>query len=562
MSLVLTERNRLATPVELSATPPPTFAAPTFDALDLIPHDGTPDYVLGARQFAENHRDSAAALVQLAQAEQSIGENQAALSAAGRALSLIGRQGDDPLVFATLQVLLGCGRGDLAIKALPRIKSDEVRNLLRARLAIEEGKLDEAGRLLEKLESSDALATQGWIQMELNEYARAIHLFRQAISNRGATAPVLMNLGYAHAALGSRAKAIKSTKQALALAPEDEAIAFNLVSFYAANGDLDAARGELARLREAHPTRLRFDVAEADLYLRADEPEQAYAILRRARQSALWAYAEHIELAELEANLAFVEWRLGKERRKTAAKKVIEQLQRTEFHSLDIAGLLPALLSTSEDAAAVEDLYKSLADVHARNTLLFLETHVAIVQCKFRRATELAVMWAEKEIFSSHAAGVAVYLLADVSADFDKAFDLGTRALRIAGSTDELLNNLAYAYALAGDLTQARELLSDRPADSVFLTATEGLVEVLSGNTKRGLALYDAAYELAQEQGGDRDLPTMVRLNQALALHRAGVENLSLDLPEGWQHHPYWVLFKEAAERAGVSWQREAASRA
>src|SRR5438132_1160300 len=110
MSLVLTERNRLATPVELSATPPPTFAAPTFDVLDLTPYDGTPDYVLAARQFAENHRDSAAALVQLAQAEQSIAENDAALAAAARALSLIGRQGDDPLVFATLQVLLGCGR--------------------------------------------------------------------------------------------------------------------------------------------------------------------------------------------------------------------------------------------------------------------------------------------------------------------------------------------------------------------------------------------------------------------------------------------------------------------
>jgi len=345
------------------------------------------------------------------------------------------------------------------------------------------------------------------------------------------------------------------------LAPEDEAIAFNLVSFYTASGDLRAARDELARLRKVYPTRLRFDVAEADLYLRANEPEQAYAILRRARQSALWAYAEPIELAELEANLAFLEWRLGKENRKTAAKKVIEQLQRTEFRSLDIANLLPALLYSSEDAAAVEGLYTSLADVHARDALLFLETHVAIVQYKFSRAAELAVEWAEKEIFNSHAAGMAVYLLADVSADFERAFDLGTRALRIAGPTEELVNNLAYAYALAGDLTQARELLRDRRADSVFLTATEGLVEVLSGNTKRGIALYEAAHELAQKQGGDRDLPAMVRLNQALALHRAGVENRGLDLPEGWQHHPYWVLFKEAAERAGVSWQQEAASR-
>jgi len=50
----------------------------------------------------------------------------------------------------------------------------------------------------------------------------------------------------------------------------------------------------------------------------------------------------------------------------------------------------------------------------------------------------------------------------------------------------------------------------------------------------------------------------MVSLNKALALHRAGVENLVFDMPEGWQHHPYWALFKEVAERAGVSEQREA----
>jgi hypothetical protein len=281
-------------------------------------------------------------------------------------------------------------------------------------------------------------------------------------------------------------------------------------------------------------------------------------MLRRARTSVLWAYAEQGELVELEANLAFIEWRLGKMNRKAAAAKVIQQLQRTEFRSLDVARLLPALLYSSEDAATVEDLHRSLAGVHERETLLFLETHLAIVQCRFGPATELASEWADKEIFNAHAAGVAIYLLADVAADFERAFDLGIRALRIAGRTEELVNNLAYACALAGDLAQARELLRDRPADSVYLTATEGLVEILSGNTKRGLALYDDAYELAQTVGGDQDLPAMVRLNRALALHRLGVENMGLELPDGWKHHPYWVLFKEAAERAGVSWQRVA----
>ncbi len=554
MSLALTERNRLATPVELSATPPPSFATPAFVHFEFVTEEGDPAFVVAARAFAEAHRDSPAAVVQLAQAEQAIGANDAAIAAAQRALSLIGRHHDDPVVFAALQVLLGCGRGDLAIKVLPRIENDEVRDLLRARLAIEEGRITEAAELLDHLKSPEALATQGWIQLELKNYPRAIRLFRQALLNDGSTAPVLMNLGYAYSAVGSLAKAIKVTKQAVALAPQDESIGFNLVSFYAAADDLDAARKELSRLREVHPTRLRFDLAEADLWVRAGNPSEAYKILRRARHSSLWAYAEAIELAELKANLAFVEWRLEKAPVADAAKAVLEQLERTEFRSLDIASMLPALLGNYQDAETVEKTYHALAQVHEEDRLLFLQTHLAIIRLEFERATELAVKWAETDIFNPHAAGVAVYLLADVSDGFDKALEIGNRALRVAGSTEELVNNFAYACALGGRLAAARALLRGQSDDSVFLTATEGLVEVLAGNAQRGMALYEKAHTLAENEKGDRDLPTMVRLNQALALHRAGVAEPDLQLPDGWENHPYWVLFKQAAERAGVSW--------
>lgn len=553
MSLALVERSRLATPVELSTSPPPKFAAPDFDVPDLGTYDGTPAYVLAARRFAESHQGSAAAFVQVAQAEQTIHDNDAALAAAERALSLIPRQGDDPLVFAALQVQLACGRRDLAVKALQRIKNNEVRDLLRARLAIESGRLGDAAQLLESLDSPDALAAQGWIELEFDRYDRAVHLYRRAIASGGVSPAVLANLGYAHGALGSRAKAIKVTRQARALAPKDEAFAFNLVCFYMADGDFEAARHELAQMRDAHPTRLRFDVAEADLYMQVNEPGEAYSILRRARQSALWAYAEPCELAELEANLAFVEWRLGKTSRESAAKTAIDQLHRNDCRSLDIACLLPALLSTAEDETQVEGLYDKLSALHGRDAMLFLETHLAILQYRFRDAAELAVEWASKEIFNSHAAGVAVYLLTDAMGDFDRAYQVGTRALRTSRATEELVNNVAYSFALGGRLTEARELLSEhRTGDSVYFHATEGLIEVLSGNTERGRALYHAAYKLAQ-MTRDRDLPDMVSLNETLAMHRTGVEHPSLELPSGWQRSPYWVLFKEAAERAGLS---------
>lgn len=563
MSVVLTERNRLATPVELSVVPPPSFTGlEVARASVATPHDGTPDFVLAARAFAQAHDDSAAALVQLAQAEQSIGEIDEAVAAAQRALSLVSRDRDDPIVFAAVQVLLATGNGELAGEALAKINNKEIRDLLRARVAIDRGRFDEGAELLDGLASAEAVATRGWLHLQMQHFDKAIRLFRKAIESDGATVPLLTNLGYAHAASGARQKAIRITRQAQALAPDDELVGFNLVSFYIADDDLDAARAELSRLRAVHPTRLRFDLAEAGLYLWMHQPDQALVVLRRARTSSLWAYAEQRELAELEANLAFVEWRLGRTTREAAASVVVSQLKRTGFQSLDIARLVPALLSHRRDANQLGELYKSLAEVHTSDTLLFLETHIALAGCQFDRATELAREWATKEIFDAHAAGLAVYLLTEVKGAFDDAIALGNSALRVAGSSDDLRNNLAYVYALAGRLGEARELLRDHRPESVHLTATEGLVEILSGSIERGSALYDRAYEIASRQSnGDPTLPTLVRLNQSLALYRAGTEDeLKLELPAGWEKNPHLVLFQQAAERARNR-MRDASSR-
>jgi Flp pilus assembly protein TadD len=554
MSIAFTEHNRLATPVELASVPPPDFAH-TFEPVELGPrYDGTPEHVLKARAFADAHRTSPAALVQLAQAEQSVGEDRAAIAAASQALAEVSQGGDDPVVFAAVQVLLSYGCIEDATKSLTKINNEELRDLLRARVAIQSGELDAAAELLDGLGSSEALATRGWIDLQLGRFDKAIRLFRKALEGEAPTAPVLTNLGYAHAALGAREKAIRVTRQARAIAPGDELVGFNLVSFYVADENLEAARGELERLRQMHPRRLRFDLAEADLFLHAGHPERAFDVLRRARTSVLWAYAEPQELAELEANLAFVEWRLGRKSSKAAATEVASQLERTDFRSLDIARLIPALLAHRDDALQLDQLLESLAANHTADELLFLKTHIALVHFEFDRATQLAKEWAEKEIFNTYAVSLAVYLLADVAGTLDEAISLGKRGCRIAGAAEQLVNNLAYAYALAGNLSEARDLLRVPHHESVYMTATEGLIEILSGNRERGSWLYDRSYELAcQQSSSTPNLSQLVQLNKALALYRAGAsKNVKLDMPERWERDPYLMAFRLAAERAGA----------
>lgn len=560
MSLMLTEHNRLATPVELVSMAPPAFTHTEILTQGFErPYDGTPEFVLDAREFAERHPSSPAALVQLAQAELAGGDDQAATLAATGALAALGRGHDDPIVFSVVQVLLASGSVDDAERALGRLQQNELRSVLQARVAIQRHDVDAAADLLDDLDSPEALATRGWIEIERARFDRAIALLRKALSSSGPTVPVLTNLGYAYAALGARDKAIRVTKQARALAPEDEIIGFNLVSFFVAEGDLDAARDELKHLRSQHPTRLRFDIAEADLFLYAKQPERALRVLRRARTSTLWAIAEPDELAELEANLAFVEWRLGITTASKAADAILTQLRRTEFRNLEIARLLVPLVRRRNEAERVSAALSEMLTRRQEDELLFLSSQLAFVRGEFRRASELAQRWTRSERFNASAFAMAVYLLTDVDADLDSAINLGKQGLRVAGANEQLLNNVAYSLALAGRLAEARKLLRTPHEDSVYLTATEGLVEILSGNVDHGIELYDRASALAQrDESDDPSLPMLAQLNKTMALFRAGVLRAAeLKLPEGWEEDPHLAVFALSAEREGATYVRD-----
>jgi tetratricopeptide (TPR) repeat protein len=483
MSLALAETNRLAAPLRVATMPPSSLIAEQLAFIpELHEEPSAPEFLLAARVFAERNEGSPAAAVRLAQAEQAAGDDEAAVRAATKALKLIRREPDSSLAFALVQLLIGCNRIDLAARAIEDVPSSDVRAVLAARIAIEHGELEQALALLEPVETLEALSARGWVLLELRRYAEAVRAFRRALSIGRANPTLLTNLGYAHAALGARERAIKETKQAHVLTPASELIGFNLVSYYLADGRSAEALSELARLREFHPTRLRFDLAEADIHLRHDDVARAYAILRRARTSQLWAMAEPAELAELTANLAFVEWRLGELGRKEARAIVVDELARTGFAHLPITGLLPPLLRMREDAEELEWVVGKVEAANPNEELHQLRTHLALLRCDFAEAVERAVAWAEDQIFNAHAAAAAVHLLTDVSGEYDRAIDIGLKALRVAGSPGSLVNNVAYALALAGRVDEARDLLPDDTGESVHLTATKALVDILSGS--------------------------------------------------------------------------------
>ena len=514
-----------------------------------------PQFLLSSRTFAERHQPSAAAAVRLAQAEQAAGNREAAVKAAVDCLQILRRQPDTAIAFALVQVLIGCDQLDIATQAIAQVPSEDLRATLEARIAIQRGELERALALLDSAESFEALTDRGWLLLQAHRFPEAIHVLRRALSIGGPNATLLTNLGYAHAAVGAREKAIKETKQAQAILPTSELIGFNLVSYHLAADRPGEAMRELARLREFHPTRLRFDLAEAEIHLRVDDVDTAYSTLRRARTSALWATAEGTERSELTANLAFVEWRLGKTSRNKAQQIVVEKLERSEYRHLPIAGLLPPLMRPRDVAGELEQLINKLQETNPGADLYLLRTHLAFLRCDFREAAKQAAAWAEDEIFNAHAAAHATYLLTDASGEVDRAISIGRTGLQIAGSTQQLVNNVAYALAAAGRLKEARSLLPNDLGESVYLTATAALIDILSGDVDQGVAGYDRAHELARRRAAIQpELAYLVLLHKAIALRRAGRSEgeVEIDPPAEFRDNPGVVLAQQVAKRAGL----------
>lgn len=567
MTLALTPHNRLAAPTDsipMSPLPPQPPSAEAFLTGFAEPGDTEtpPSYLLTAREHAEEFDDSPVALARLAQAEESASNTAAALDAAERALKLSLSNHDDPAAFAAGQLLLGNGGAAIVRALLSKVRPGSPLAELAAKGAIACGCHDDAERVLAGSDSLEALMLLGWLALERGKPRKAIQLLRTALREYGGTPGVFTNLGYAHAQLGELARAIRETREALALAPGDRLIAFNLVSFLSANGARAEAIAVLDRLEEIYPADVDLALARADVFSRFGDRSSAHRTLQRARTSTGMATASRAARAQLEANLAFMRWLTGRRSRQDTRTVVLEQLRISEYRSLPIVGLLPALLQQSSDVDVVESLLAELERIHPARDLLFMKVHRAIVRRESSEAVALARAWVENDPLNPLAASLAVQLTGDIAGQYQAAVDIGCRALRYAPHDAALINNVAYALAEAGRLRAARELLARVPfEDHVTLTATRALVDLLDGLVEEGLRGYRRAQALALQRK-HQTLAWLVEAYCTLAvrgLDRELLDSFRLQAPDELLLSPevdqdvnVW-LFRYRAEREGLS---------
>lgn len=566
MALVMDRGERqIAAPKQLEFLPPHLMGPrdPIMRLARASDEDPQGDdfHVLQARRLTERNPTSAAAWARLAQAELGADNLQSAAGAASSALEKMNPV-DGAAALAAAIVLVACGRTEEAERALRDLEANGHAQsfgglrTFRATLAAQRGDCDQALRLVSGLDTPESWSLQGWINLQQRDYANAIRSYRRALKEGRADPEILTNIGYAHAALGQRDRAIRDTQYALSLRPANQSrVGLNLVAYYCADGRFDDAIKVLRTLQEQSPHDLDLWFAEAGVKVSMGIPREAHRTLRRIRTS-LWAHLSEMQQAELTSNLAFVGWLIGKHSKKDAASEVLRELRRVDYSAPRLTEMLPPLLDRFSDAKTLREVLVSTMQANPGVRLPFLDVNLAVLERRFDDATTLSVEWVDDEPLNPAPALAATFLLVDVACDPYAASELGLKALRRIPAANALANNVAYALALANRAEEAKSIVPEDQTPQC--TATRGLIALCLGDREEALVQYRHALSLAAE-ANDPDLVALVALNVMIGLQRFGgdlsAEEVALPtvrFSDTWTDQPRFEIIVKKMERLGV----------
>ena len=392
----------------------------------------------------------------------------------------------------------------------------------------------------------------------------ALHSLRAAQSLSGPNPALLINQAYAFALLGSLKKAVRAAQQATALAPQDLTASFNLANYLRAFGRPDLALDEMSRLATQVGTHPLISSAKADILLGMGNLGDALRELRRATHHTDESQSSSHQ-AELRANIAVLEWVAGKRDRKDCLRLVTEEI-RTTGPQVSLACIIADLATERSDVRLLETLVTQLREQHTDEELLPVTTRLAYLRGDYVEAAELSVAWSHAYPLDAQAARAAVFHVGQSCGEYSRAGDLGLSYLRRLPRDVMLANNTAFALGLAGRHAEAERLLKDFTAESVFLTATRGLLEFAKGNVAAGLAGYDLAEALARSNDArvaelDPFLACM-RVQETLVIYHFGLatseripeELKRFSLPNDWTSDLRFKPFAVVAKRLPAPW--------
>jgi tetratricopeptide (TPR) repeat protein len=538
MTLALTDEPDVAgLPAAAPARPASMeTVTPLREALGLS-HDSEPAHVLQAQWLADEHPRSAIALVRLAQAALSVGDEDRACAAARAAIAALdSKQGTAPYVrHAAALVLAAAGATDAA-DALAEDRQPGAA-VIRAGLAFEADADETAAlRMLDGESGPLAQSMRGWLLLE-DKPGEAVAALRAAARNGLRSTDVLVNLGYGLASLGATDKAVRVTREATVLSPSDLNAAYNLSVYLSRQGRTQEALAELDRIAQARPhdPELALRRAWGHVHLANDVPT-ALRHLRDARERLRFK-GEVTARAEVETSIAYLEFKIGR-KTKTAAKSALWQRLPASGPGREVTRMLASLLGDPGDGPELARLLREAGHTLTSEQRLVQESRLAVLENQVEEAVSLAMQAVDTAGDDPEVMGYAMFVIGETAGRYQEAAALVDR---FDGPLDpRVANNIALALALAGKAQQAEKVVA-RAGGAAALPyegATAALVELAAGRTASGLRGYEEAVRRVRDKG-DAELADLIDWRRRLAMLQLGLpplENEDAEEPPGTGH--------------------------
>ncbi|MGW6130808.1 hypothetical protein ACWFNE_12355 [Cellulomonas sp. NPDC055163] len=523
-----------------------------------------------ARALTTADPNSPVSFARLAQALLGAGNSEEAVVAARQAATLL-RTGDRldaaeaMALFVAARTLVMTGALEEGESLLSKLDEPGPWALLSAAIAKSRGDASLALDRLAADQSADAAAFRGYLWLELRKPQLALAELRRA-RKLGVDSPsLLVNLAYAYACVGSVSKAIRAAQHAVRLAPHAVEVSFNLASYLRAAGRNIEAIEELRRLRrevgEGEPL-----VAEAlaEAYCTVGRIPDALRELRRAQHHHDLP-PDSPALAEVRANTALLQWRLG-ERTKDALVDVIRQQIKAAGPQVTLVTMLADVSDDHETARLVRQYYEEMvrkSDGGDALTPLLVRLHIA--EGELDLAAQLAVEYAEQNPLDAPAVRSALVLQAQILGEYEAAAKSGVAAVRRAPGDVMLRNNVAFCLVLAGRASEAAALLDGIDAEDPYLLATRGMIAFAQRRTEEGSQWYDRAAAVARRliaaEGESEAFVRLLRAYEVVAMRELKVDSSELledvceaaGRPEDWPEERSFMILKKALRRISPS---------
>ena len=338
------------------------------------------------------------------------------------------------------------------------------------------------------------------INIITGNFKNAIVELRECIRWNTNLPAIYNNLGIAYGVSGSYDKAIKAFKITLKLSPNYVSAIKNLVTAFKCKNDILSAIEILEHYLAASENADAREIL-ADSYFENGEYRKALRNLKIVSSTK----TSKNEQGRLYNNMGVLYHKMNDT--KNAEQEYLNSIDQIGYES---PILLENIIELYFDLHKLDKVKFYIDILHnkfgEKGNYFYHAARYCYLAKEIAKASEFANRFIKINKKFAPAYSLLSTIYTENAQEYQKAIELNKEALSYLPNDFIVINNLAYSYLMNDDIENAQCVLDKAKniTNSVFLTATRGLLKIKEGNVEDGTKLYNSAAALARRINNER----------------------------------------------------------